>query len=312
MKRDVKTYFEGTVIPLISKEYPQVVSEMSIQILGSYGLGIADKFSDLDSVIWLDDPLWKARGGHVQLMLEHCPQKFTPRTDIHCEICVWPLSWLRERREFLESKSDLPWEKVTFGELFELQENLILRDPDGIFRRLREATVPERFPGWLWKKLLILKLREVDDDLYECQQVLKRGRMLEAQIILARVLEGLLHLGFLINRRYYPWRTHLRWAFERLPALASRVSPDINMIMCSSNWGRKIASIEAIRDTYTKYIREKNILSQEILQDLLWAERCEAWSDPNWRDWVTRCKRNAKEAGHDESDFWIWSLWGWV
>ncbi len=70
MQKDVKAYFEETVIPLISREYPELAPEMSIQIPGSYGLGIADEFSDLDAVIYLDDPLWKAHGGQVQLMLE--------------------------------------------------------------------------------------------------------------------------------------------------------------------------------------------------------------------------------------------------
>lgn len=319
MQKDIKTYFEQTVISLIAEKYPEVASEMSIQIAGSYGLGIADQYSDLDSVIWLDDGLWKRQGGQVQLMLQHCPQKFLPDMGIHCEICVWPLSWLRERGEFLEDKDDLPWEKVTFEELFEIQENLIIRDPHGLFRKLREATAPERFPDQLWKKKLILEFKKLMfSDLSELESTVNRDKALESQIIFGCVLEDLMHLGFIINRRYYPWRKHLRWAFERLPILASDVLPDLNAIISSYNWGERIASIESIVSIYREHIAKSDILPEidilatDLDYELTWAERCEAWSNPNWRDWIVKCGQKAKEAGHDESDFWIWSLWGWA
>jgi len=313
MQQDIKTYFEQTVIPLIAEKYPKVTCEMSIWVPGSFGLGVADEFSDLDAVIYLDDPLWKTHGGQIQLMLEHYPQKFA-KTVGHSEVCIHPLSWLLKGylKEFLENKADLPWEKVTFEELYELQENLVLRDPHNIFRRLRDATAPERFPGWLWKKLLILKLRELDDDFVEYQQVVRRGRMLEAQIILGSVLEDLLHLAFIINKKYYPCRTHLQWAFAKLPATASRVAPDIEVVISSPDWNKKLVSIKAIKDIYIEYIKEKKILSPEILEDLLWAERCKAWSNPHWCDRITKCEQKAKEAGYDSSDSWIWSLWHWI
>ena len=283
MQNDVETYFEQTVIPLIAKEYPQVASEMSIQIAGSYGLGLADEYSDLDSVIWLDDALWKRQGGQVQLMLQHCPQKFLADMGIHCEICVWPLSWLRERREFLENKENLPWEKVTFEELFEIQENLIIRDPHGVFHKLKEATAPERFPAQLWKKKLILEFKKlVFSDLSELESMVNRDKALEAQIIFGRVLEGL----------------------DGYPS--------------SHNWGERIASIESIASIYREHIANSNmlpeidILATDLDYELTWAERCEAWSNPGWRDWIVKCGQGAKEAGHDEDDFWIWSLWGWA
>ncbi|MDQ1328222.1 MAG: hypothetical protein QG641_1507 [Candidatus Poribacteria bacterium] len=311
MQQDITIYFEQAVIPLIDKKHPEVASEMIIQITGSFGLGIADEFSDLDANIWLDDPLWKRYGGHLQLTLENYLEQFAPNRN-HAEICVWPLSWLGDRKDFLENKADLPWEKVSLEALFEIQENLILYDPNRIFHKLKEATVPDRFPEWLWKKLLIGNLSRLRDDFDECQSAVKREQMIEAHIILGCVLEDLLHIGFIINRKYYPWRKHLRWAFEKLYMVASKVLHNMDIIISSSSWGTKFASIEVVGDIYKNYIRENNILSSEIIENLLWAERCAAWSNPNWRDRITKCEQKAKEAGYDPGDAWVWSLWDWI
>ena len=57
MNRDVRTHFEEAIIPLIARRHPEVASEMCILVRGSFGLGIADEHSDLDAIIYLDDPL---------------------------------------------------------------------------------------------------------------------------------------------------------------------------------------------------------------------------------------------------------------
>lgn len=93
---------------------------------------------------------------------------------------------------------------------------------------------------------------------------------------------------------------------------------DIDVIVCSSDWNEKLASIEAVEDKYFRYIQENNLLpminllNPEISEELVWAERLEAWSNPNWRDWLTRCKKEAVECGQDICDFWVFSLWGKV
>lgn len=315
MGQDIRSYFEETIIPLIVREYPRVAAQMSIRIQGSYGLGIVDEFSDLDATIYLDDPLWKDQGGQLQLMLEHIPHSFA-KTVGHPEICVHPLSWLGDLRGFLENKEDLPWEKVTFEGLFELQENLVLRDPQKVFSILKTATAPERFPPWLWKKRLILELKKlIYDDLGELESAVKRGQLLEGHIILASLLEDLIHIGFILNKKYYPWRKHLRWAFEKLPLLASLLSPAIEVILSSSDWKEKLELIWKIRDVYFEYLEKNKVLPEidfsaaDLSHELIAAERHEAWSNPNWHERQKRYEQKAVEGGYDRSDGWIWSLW---
>jgi hypothetical protein len=315
MPRDIKTYFEQTIIPLIAEQYSDIVAEMSILISGSVGLSIHDEDSDLDAIIYLDDSIWQTQGGELQLMLLHQPPKFTTKNVLHPEICVHPISWLLDGhyQKFLEAKEELPWDKVNLWSLYEIQENLILHDPHHLLHQLRAATKCERFPGWLWQKLLISKLYELLelDELGEFERVVSQDKILEAYIILGRALEGLLQLGFLIDRQYYPYRKHLRWAFEKLP-IATRVLADIDTLISSLDWNAKVTSVKAIKETYKAYLHENNVVPAELLEDLSWAFRGEAWLNPRWRDRINKCRQQAIKAGYEASDGWVWSLWGWA
>ena len=318
MPPDVHTYFHETIIPTIMDKHPDVASEMSLMVLGSAGLGIADEASDLEAAVYLEDPLWKKQGGQLQLTLNECLYRTCPYKMEGSVISVSPLSWLLDghAKEFLERQEDLPWEKVSFEDLFTMQENLIVWDAHNLLHDLREVTAPQRLPEWLWKKLLILKLKKlIYDDLGELESVVKRGRSAEAHILLGLVLEDLFHTGFMINREYYPWRTHLRWAFERLPAVASDVLPHVDIALSAPDWHAKVVAIKEATSLYKQYLSQReiipeiDILSSDLGEEFVWAERLKAWGNPNWRDWIVRCKERAVKSGYPAREFWVWSLW---
>jgi len=322
MAKDVSAYFEKTVIPLITDKHPDVAAEMTIKVMGSFGLGIADEFSDLDCIIYLDDPLWNAQGGHVQLLLETSLPAFAADGH-HWEMNVHPISWLRDLREFLnvvpENKAELPWEELQIEDLHEVQNCLIVRDPKNIFGTLRETTAPKFFPDWLWNKLLITRLKDLDETLCEFQRTIRRQNKLEATIFLGSLLEHVLHVGFIISREYYPWRKHLRWAFEKLPTPSREALPYIDVAVSEPDMNKKLIALESVWSIYTKHVAENNMLPginipsegpEQPWEELVWAERLKAWSDPDWRNWIIRCQKRAEDTGHKEH--WpIWSLWHW-
>ena len=43
MSNNAMNYFENIIIPLIQANYPNIISDMDIMILGSVGLGIDDE-----------------------------------------------------------------------------------------------------------------------------------------------------------------------------------------------------------------------------------------------------------------------------
>ena len=315
MQRDIAEFFWDSILPVIGERHPNAAREMAVQVCGSYGLGVADEYSDLDATIWLDDPLWKEEGGNLQLTLANHVPRFVPEDgphkNDHAEFVVWPLSWLGDRKRLLDETSDSAWEKVDIEELFEIQTNLVLRDPHGLFQRLKEATTPENYPRALWKKRLIEEMKDLDDDIADYLQAVRRNREVEAAIINGRIVERVLQLGFLVARHYYPWHKHLHWAFLTLPAPASKVCRRLESLTGSGSLNDKLAAVQETREAYASAILEQGLLTEEILSDLEWAGRLKAWSNANWRKWIESRQIKAEAAGYTANDSWIWSLWGW-
>lgn len=319
MDQSIRSYFESTVIPTIDEAYPAIAAEMSIIVLGSQGLGIADQFSDLEAAIYLDDALWRAQGGQLQLLLNACLQATCPCRLAGSVLAVWPQSWLLGgyATALLTNQPSLPWESVTVEELFTLQENLIVWDPKAFLTQVKQATQPNCYPAWLWKKRLLLALKTLLDDFSELSVSVRRSRQAEAYILFGEVLRNLFHIGFLINRQYYPWRKHLRWAFERLPREMVTVLPDLDCALNSPDWEEKLSATHQIIAFYKELIAQKallpeiDLLSVNLQEELIWAERLKAWENPNWRDWIKRCQEKAMRDGHDPQEFWVWSLWPW-
>lgn len=318
-KRDIRSYLEGTIIPLIAEEFPEVAADMTIQVMGSYGLGLQDDISDLEVAILLSDALWQSQGGHVQLLLNQQP-RFAPREG-HDEFVVQRIPILEPLTCFLQEGADIPWDALTSDERMEriygVREQLVARDPHGIFARIRQATDPERVPGWFWKKLLLSRLDELFWERDNLVHAVQREKILEATLILTSFLEIALRVGFIVNRQYYPPRKHIRWAFEKLPSPASEILSTVDAILTSPNWQEKRIQVEAIAHRYIRHIREHGLLPEvdfdapSLEHEIMWAERHRAWSNPDWRDRITRCEEKARRAGYDPKHFWIWHQWDW-
>lgn len=330
---DILRFLEQETIPLVEARFPEVASEM-IVCVNDYATGTGDLPHHPDAIIYLEDRLWSSKGGHVQLLLETSLDAWEETEGIDgardC-VGVWvhPLSWLRELRGFLdtraEASAELPWEDISIERFHEVQHAPVLRDPHGVFAHLKDATRPELYPGWLWDKRLIVGLRELMENLRYGQRALVEGRGIEAGMMLGGAIPDALRLGFLVHRRYYPGHPHLRWAFEQLPPPADAVLPHVDAAASTGDPSQRLAALTAARDLYIAHVAESDLLPTldlkspgmglgnldpwgELHQELLWAWRCEAWSNPKWRDWTTRCEKQAREDGHPEH-WWIWSLW---
>ncbi|MFN8494870.1 MAG: DUF4037 domain-containing protein [Caldilineaceae bacterium] len=319
MNLSIRSYFENTIISTIIAAYPAIAAEMSIIVLGSQGLGIADQFSDLEAAVYLDDALWRAQGGQLQLLLNACLQTTCPCRLAGSVIAVWPQSWLLGgcATALRTGQPSLPWESVAIEELFTMQENLIVWDPQGFLAEVKQTTSPSHYPLWLWKKRLFVAFKTLLDDFSELSLNVKRSRQAEAHILFGEVLRTLFHIGFFINRQYYPWRTHLRWAFARLPRETSTVLTHLERAVTSSGWEEKLEATNQVIAFYKEFITHKgllleiDLLSADLSEELIWAERLKAWENPHWRDWITRCQEKAMRDGHHPKEFWVWSLWHW-
>lgn len=328
MSRDIGRYFSEVVFPIVEDRFPDVAPEIMVLIEGSAGLGRHDEWSDLDATIYLADPLWKARGGQMQLALMHGLPVFSQRSEPHCsfpgdahrwtitghpEICVHPVSWLLDHTAsaFLSADQEPPWGNVSLEALYAIQHDTVLRDPQGALRKLRQATSVERFPEWLWRKHLILKLAAIKGEPWDFEKAVKRGKTVEAQMILGPLLEALLHVGFIIERSYFPWRKHLWPAFSELP-LAQAVAPLLGTAATSPDWHARVHAVNDVLIVYTDTIIECGILTSEMLEFLPFAKNGSAWSNTDWLAEYQKYGPIAREAGFDEQDGWVWGLWQWA
>ena len=328
MRQDVHAYFEETVIPLIARKNPEVMSEISIRVEGSVGEGLNDEWSDLDATLFLPDKMWKEYGGQLQLTLLHSLEPFIAHpygcreglddpyswtTFAHSEISVHPWSELLcgQAESVLAGEKEVPWEKVNIEELCQLQRHPILRDAHGILTRLREATAPDRYPQHLWIKRLIDELVDLIGEPWELEKTVCRGRWLEAQMILGSILPKLFRVAFLINRQYYPWRRRFFEFFKELPVGPRELLGEFEIIRSGEDWHRKSAAVKRIVRILTKQILESGMLTADMLVHLFDAQSEKAWENPDWRQAFDAHCRKAREAGYDGLDGWIWGRWGW-
>ncbi len=253
MRQDIKAYFKDAVIPLITREHPEVVSEMSIRVEGSVGLGFNDELSDMEATLFLPRDLWKEQGGQLQLTLIHRLEPFSAHSRPHCECPGDPFSWaffghpeinVHPRGELLcgqaesvlAGEKDVPWDEVGIEELHQLQHCTILRDAGGFLARIKAATTVDLYPKQLWTKRLIYELVELKGEPWDLEKAIRRGRPLEAQMILGTMLPALLRVAFLINRRYYPWRKYLFAFFKELAVGPAELLDEFEAVRSDEDW----------------------------------------------------------------------------
>ena len=333
MKQDFGAYFEEKVIPLIAREHPDLLDEMSIHVEGSVGSGLEDELSDLDVTLLLPDKVWKERGGQLQLTLLHkleafiahpssvgaYPASVLPRDPLvwwdlrHSEIVVHPLSLLLSGKAepILAGESDVPWEEVAVEELLQLQVHPILRDAHGFLGRLRELTAVDRYPEWLWTKRLICELIDLAGELQEFDKAVRRNRPLDAQMFLAEVTRMLFRVIFLTNKQYYPWRTGFLRMFRELPFGPKELLSEFEVIGSDAAWPGKSEAVSHIVHVVTRHILESGMLTADMLRYLIRARNEKAWANPDWLKSAEDHGRRAEAAGYDPWYGWIWDRWGW-
>lgn len=318
MNRNVIDYFDSMIMPLIQDKHNNILKDANIMILGSVGLGIDDGFSDMEAVIYLPQQIWRKYGGKLQLDLNKKISETNLWKKEGSIICVHPLSWLLDGNgeKIMSNVENIPWNDISFESLFTIQENLIYYDSNDNLNKIKKITAESEMPEYIWKKEIIIRLKDTLECLNELYQFKNRNKYDEAQIPLGKIIEYFFQMGFLICHRYYPWRTHYSWAFKKLPQSFSKLCSDINLLSSTTEWKIKIEMIEKIIYEYKNNIAIKNIIPEidirkkELVEELIWAERLESWNNPNWKEFINKRIEKAIIEGYAEDQFWIWSLWG--
>ncbi len=191
---------------------------------------------------------------------------------------------------------------------------MIIFDPQEILQNLRDKAAPANRPDELWRKSLLFELKNIIEELHELEDGILRNEIAETFSSFGRIIEELYHIGFIISRCYYPWRSHLSWAYEKL-LLNGEFKCLIDKALSVDTWLKRLEYIKNVTNAYREHIKVNNLLpgidmyAPSLEEELVWAERLRAWENPNWRDWITTCTNKAIDAGFPEKDFWVFSLW---
>jgi len=314
-ERRLREYFETVIVPLVADVSLEMADKLTIFVSGSYALGVADDMSDLDCHLFVPDDLYERHFAEVQLRrIHHLPleRRFISRPTPHGEMCLGRLSELCAK-PYLNGTSELPWEDdLNAGKLYEFQRIPIIRDPFGLLRALKDATQESRFPEVLWRKQLLLALRRlICDDLGEFRDMVARERWPEATVILGGVTEGVLRVGFLVNRAYHPWRKHYMWAFEQLSTVADEILPLVQRICHQADWSARLSAIDEALAVYSRAIEKGavlpgvNMYAGHLCDELGWACDHRAWENPGWRTKMVEAQAKAIEKGYDPR---LWRL----
>ena len=323
MKEKSVNYFNNTIMPMIREKYADIMDEMTFQIEGSVAMGIDDGFSDVEGAIWLPDEIWKKRGGYLQIDLDKRVLETNLWNQSGSGIQVYPLSWILDGKgEKILAGGDVPWKKIPFDALyglFVLHNQPVWHDPQNRISKLREMTAPDKMPEILWKRMLLEKIKAfVSDGIQEIHRCLERKNYLDAYIPLGDAVKALLEIGFMVCRKYYPYRKHLSWAFNRLPSQISDLKSHFDLLSVSKDWQERLSIMETVYNFYREYIISNNLLpeldfNRVDLRDMPLHDNefnIAKWilDNPNWRAEQAALMEKTLKAGFEpEAARWV----GW-
>ena len=300
------SYFAEVALPLIRKHQPDLTNRINAVVSGSFAIGQQDEHSDIEIIVYLEDSLWKDHGKMLQLLMQHPPRKFNPSHPFYCdrkleylynwhiwghpEVNVHPLSWILagQAQGFLSNGGENHWGNVSVENLFEMTHVVALVDSDNLIQRLQYKAVETNAPEWFWRKHLILRFCELRGCPHAFEVAVKRNRMLEANLTLHPLLRVLSQIALLLERKYYPWwENHQEWALRQI-SIAGEILPLFHTMISHPDWNLRVECMHTMIRLFTDIALAKDMISMEILDNLMAAKDYEAWRNT---DWMTKIPR---------------------
>ena len=219
-----RMYYEQVGAPMIHEKFPKYESRISVGLVGegSDCFGYDDELSrDHDwgpgFCMWLDDVTYDAIGKELQAAYEELPSEFMGYRRMTTREAQGRLGVLRVKdfySELLHMRNGIPrnegeWLTVAEEDLAAATNGAIFRDDDGVFFSMRNdllAYYPERVYR---RKLAYELVRMSQTGQYNFSRCLKRGDKVTAQMYLAEFMEHTLHVLFLLNKKYAPYKKWL-------------------------------------------------------------------------------------------------------
>lgn len=264
-------FYRDEIQKLIAEHYPILIGKYAAGVIGpgSDVLEYDDELSrDHDwgprCQIWLTEFAFRKYAKRLdQLLTEKLPriflgfrtvfslddtiQAFVPakfEEGVHLITITTVNRYLKDQYGISNSSpSLLDWLYFSEQELLELTRGRIFYDPVGDITGVRKNFA--YFPKSIQHYKLLILLESLDNHLDIVNRCILRKDILSARIIIYRIVELMVRLIFLLNRRYCP--ATMKWfsrEFYNLPLFANEIGPQLEEALISSDIKRSYQIVE--------------------------------------------------------------------
>ena len=258
-----RRFYRTLVAPIIAKALPQLRHAAARLGDGSEVLGFDTAMSaDHNYGPTVQIFLHQADFGHADTLMasldRHLPERFEhwtvryPSVGRHLRADGWltsdhgvELMTLEAlvQRQFgtgLGPLSNLDWLGFPQQRLLTLTAGALFRDDAGHLADLRQRL--EYFPRDIWLLRLATHWDRIGEERAFVGRTGELGDALGSRIIASRLVENLMHIAFLIERRYAPYPKWFGTAFARL-GIASQLQPLLADALQATPWQEREAAI---------------------------------------------------------------------
>lgn len=174
--------------------------------------------------------------------------------------------------------SDIEWLCIPEQKLLELTRGKIFEDSVGEITEVRKDF--QYYNENVWKYKMLYCWREIHNFAL-IPLCYKRGQVISGKIVLSRVVENIIRLVYLYNRKYYPG--YMKWfsyEFYRLPVLAKDIGVKLEECLAAEDILKIVSIIEYIavelinehnKLRVTPYVEfDKNISGRGLVNISVW------------------------------------------
>jgi hypothetical protein len=129
--------------------------------------------------------------------------------------------------------AELDWLRISEQHLLEFTAGVVYHDDDGALTRARQAL--GQYPNPVLCFLLMNEWYTVNGDWFPIGRMGERGDDLGLRIQAAKVAQHLMHIAFLVSRRYRPYKKWFGTLFRELP-VAAELEPVLAALLVERRW----------------------------------------------------------------------------
>lgn len=209
---------------------PRVQIILSRDNFDVYAQRLVTEFSSAAPASFLGEPIaWRSRpnppaiGTEAAGAFEHGLQFHTLEHLLQTQFA----------RRSLDTLSALDWLGMAEQKLLTFTAGAVFHDDDGWLTHARERLA--YFPDDVWLYKIACQWRRIAEEQAFVGRTGQVGDDLGSRIIAARLVRDVMHMGFLLERRYAPYSKWLGTSFARL-TLAARLTPHLDRAMRAQDY----------------------------------------------------------------------------